>query len=54
LALAKRSHSWQAVAMGNKDARKREKKKPKKNKTERIVVTPYTPRIVKETTEKKT
>jgi hypothetical protein len=39
--------------MGNKDARKREKKKPKKNKAERIVVTPFAPRIVKEATEKK-
>jgi hypothetical protein len=32
--------------MGNKDARGREKKKPKKNKAERIVMTPAAPRIV--------
>jgi hypothetical protein len=39
--------------MGNKDARGREKKKPKKNKAERIVVTQAPPRIVQVTTEKK-
>jgi len=32
--------------MGNKDARGREKKKPKKSKAERIVMTPAAPRIV--------
>jgi hypothetical protein len=39
--------------MGNKDARGREKKKPKKSKVERIVMTPAAPRIVKDATEKK-
>jgi hypothetical protein len=38
--------------MGNKDARGREKKKPKKVKAERIVLAPP-PRIVRETPEKK-
>jgi hypothetical protein len=33
MALAKRGNSWQAVRMGNKNAPKREKKKPKKPKT---------------------
>jgi hypothetical protein len=39
--------------MGNKDARRREKKKPKKEKAERIVVSPAPPRIVTVPTEKK-
>jgi len=39
--------------MGNKNAPKREKKKPKKNKAERIVVHQAPPRIARETTEKK-
>jgi hypothetical protein len=33
LALAKHGNSWQTVKMGNKNAPKREKKKPKKAKT---------------------
>lgn len=37
--------------MGNKDARGREKKKPKKNKAERIVLSPPPRRVVKETPE---
>jgi hypothetical protein len=41
------------VPMGNKNAPRREKKKPKKNKAERMVVTQAAPRIVRETTEKK-
>jgi hypothetical protein len=53
LALAKRGNPWQAMFMGNKDAQKREKKKPKKSKVERVVVSQYTPRIVRETPEKK-
>lgn len=53
LALAKRGNPWQAANMGNKDARRREKKKPKKNKPERIVVSQAAPRIVRDTTEKK-
>jgi hypothetical protein len=32
-ALAKFGNSWQAVSMGNKDAQRPEKKKPKKKKT---------------------
>jgi hypothetical protein len=51
--LAKIGFSWQALPMGNKDARGREKKKPKKVKAERIVLTPAPPRIVRETPEKK-
>jgi len=60
--LAKRGDSCQAVAMGNKDARGREKKKPKKSKAERIVMTlpaprvvmtPAAPRIAGDATEKK-
>jgi hypothetical protein len=39
--------------MGNKDARGREKKKPKKSKAERIVVVQAPPRVVRETAEKK-
>jgi len=39
--------------MGNKDARRREKKKPKKNKPERLVVSQAAPRLVRETPEKK-
>jgi len=39
--------------MGNKDARGREKKKPKKSKAERVVMTPAAPRIVRDTPEKK-
>jgi hypothetical protein len=39
--------------MGNKDARGREKKKPKKVKAERIVVTQAPPRIAQEPAEKK-
>jgi len=39
--------------MGNKNAPKREKKKPKKNKADRLVVNQAAPRIVRETTEKK-
>jgi hypothetical protein len=53
LALAKCGNPWQAAVMGNKDAQRREKKKPKKNKPERIVVSQAAPRIVRETTEKK-
>jgi hypothetical protein len=53
LPLAKRGDPCQAVAMGNKDARGREKKKPKKVKAERIILPPAAPRIVKDTTEKK-
>jgi hypothetical protein len=53
LALAKRGNPWQAANMGNKDARRREKKKPKKNKAERIVVSQAAPRIVRDVTEKK-
>jgi hypothetical protein len=53
LALAKCGNPWQAVPMGNKNAPRREKKKPKKNKAERIVVSQAAPRIVRETTEKK-
>jgi hypothetical protein len=52
--LAKTRISWQALPMGNKDARGREKKKPKKNKAERIVVTQAPPRIVQVPAEKKT
>jgi len=52
-ALANCGNPWQAVAMGNKDARRREKKKPKKNKAERIVVSQAAPRIIRETPEKK-
>jgi hypothetical protein len=54
LALAKRGNPWQAANMGNKDARGREKKKPKKNKPERIVVSQPAPRIVRDVAEKKT
>jgi hypothetical protein len=39
--------------MGNKDAPRREKKKPKKNKPERLVVSQAAPRFVRETPEKK-
>jgi hypothetical protein len=46
LPLAKRGVPCQAIAMGNKDARGREKKKPKKVKAERIVMAPPAPRIV--------
>jgi hypothetical protein len=53
IALAKCGNSWQAVAMGNKDARGREKKKPKKNKAERVVVSQAPPRIIREAPEKK-
>jgi hypothetical protein len=53
LALAKGGNPWQAAKMGNKDARRREKKKPKKNKPENIVVSPAAPRIVRDVTEKK-
>jgi len=53
LALAKDGNPWQAAKMGNKDARRREKKKPKKNKPERIVVSQASPRIVRDVTEKK-
>jgi hypothetical protein len=53
LALAKCGNPWQAVAMGNKNAPRREKKKPKKNKAERIVVSQAAPRIVAVTSEKK-
>jgi len=53
LALAKRGNPWQAGNMGNKDAPRREKKKPKKNKAERIVVSQAAPRIVRDATENK-
>jgi hypothetical protein len=53
LALAKCGNPWQAAIMGNKDAPRREKKKTKKSKPERIVVSQAAPRIVRETTEKK-
>jgi hypothetical protein len=53
LALAKGGNPWQAAKMGNKDARRREKKKPKKNKPERIVVSQAAPRIVRDVTGKK-
>jgi hypothetical protein len=49
--LANRAISWQAIVMGNKDARGREKKKPKKAKAERVVVSLPPRRIVKETPE---
>jgi hypothetical protein len=49
--LANRAISWQAMIMGNKDARGREKKKPKKAKAERIVVSLPPRRVVKETPE---
>jgi hypothetical protein len=39
--------------MGNKDAPRREKKKPKKNKPERLVVSQAASRFVRETPEKK-
>jgi hypothetical protein len=38
--------------MGNKDARGREKKKPKK-KVDRVIVSQAPPRIIRETPEKK-
>jgi len=53
LALAKSGNPWQAANMGNKDPPRREKKKPKKNKAERIVVSQAAPRIVRDAVEKK-
>jgi hypothetical protein len=46
--LAKFSDLWQAVGMGNKNAPKREKKKPKQNKDKRQTYSPPAPRIVRE------
>jgi hypothetical protein len=43
---------WQAVGMGNKDARKREKKKPKQKKAKREDFSQVAARIVREATEK--
>jgi hypothetical protein len=39
--------------MGNKNAPKREKKKPKKNKAERIVMSLPAPRVVRDAAVKK-
>jgi hypothetical protein len=46
--LAKFHDLWQSVGMGNKNAPKREKKKPKQNKPKRGDFTQPAPRIVKE------
>jgi hypothetical protein len=39
--------------MGNKDARKREKKKPKQKQPKREAFIPTAPRVVRETTTEK-
>jgi hypothetical protein len=39
--------------MGNKNAPRREKKKPKKNKADRMVVSQAPPRIIRVPTEQK-
>jgi hypothetical protein len=44
-------HLWQAVAMGNKDARNREKKKPKKQPAPKVYQ-PSVSTVVKPTTPK--
>jgi hypothetical protein len=44
--MASRPDLWQAIGMGNKNARKREKKKPKQEKPQRGNFTPPSPRVI--------
>ena len=43
--LAKLNELWQAASMGNKDARRREKKKPKQKKAKREELSPGVAKI---------
>jgi hypothetical protein len=44
--MARCGYLWQANNMGNKNARKREKKKPKQEKPQRGNFTPPSPRVI--------
>jgi len=46
--LASAGNLWQAIWMGNKDARNREKKKPKQEKVKRGNFVPPAPRVIRE------
>jgi hypothetical protein len=46
--MARRANLWQAIHMGNKNAPKREKKKPKQEKPKRGNFVQPAPRIVTE------
>jgi hypothetical protein len=47
--MARHPDLWQAIGMGNKNARKREKKKPKQEKPQRGNFTPPLPRVITQT-----
>jgi hypothetical protein len=51
--LAKLTRLWQAVVMGNKDARKREKKKPKQKPPKREAFNPAPARVIRDVTPQK-